>query len=194
VSPATGNIFPRRWWPPVPGRNRKPGSPEYTGDFEDGFGNKITVYAIANPQKTTMHPTRHHELSTGYSVVTFYKDNRDIELANWPYWADPDKDEPFPGWPIRINQLDNYGRKALAWLPEIRVRGLQNPVVQVIQQQKDEMVYTLRINNQCFQPKVFSPGLYTIRVGEPDSDTWREIRDIQAEPSKEIEPLEVNFQ
>jgi len=194
VSPATGNIFPRRWWPPISGRNQKPGSPKYTGDFEDGFGNKITVYAIANPQKTTIHPTRHHELATGYSVVSFYKESRDIELANWPYWANPDKDEPFPGWPIRINQLDNYGRKAQAWLPEIRVNGLQNPVVQVIQQQTGEIVYTLRINGLSFQPKVFAPGSYTLRVGEPDSDTWKEIRDIQANPTKEIELLEVNFQ
>ena len=194
VSPATGNIFPRRWWPPIPGKNCEPGSPKYTGDFEDGFGNKITVYAIANPQKTTIHPTRHHELSTGYSVIIFYKDSRDIELANWPYWADPDKDNPFPGWPIRINQLDNYGKKARAWLPEIRISGLQNPVLQVIRQQTDEIVYTLRINGQSFQPKVFASGLYTIRVGEPDTDTWREIRDIQAALSKEIEPLDMSFQ
>ena len=33
VSPATGNIFPRRWFPPQPGRNREDGSPEYTGEF-----------------------------------------------------------------------------------------------------------------------------------------------------------------
>lgn len=194
VSPATGNIFPRRWWPPVPGKNRKPGSPKYTGDFEDGFGNKITVYAIANPQKTTIHPTRQHELSTGYSVIIFYKDSRDTELANWPYWADPKKDAPFPGWPIRINQLDNYGRKAQGWLPEIQVKGLQNPVVQIIQQQTGEIVYTLRINGQSFQPKVFALGLYTIRIGEPDSDIWRELSDIQASSAKEMNPLEVNFQ
>ncbi len=194
VSPATGNIFPRRWWPPVPGRNRKPESPKYTGDFEDGFGNKITVYAIANPQKSTIPPTRHHELVTGYSVITFYKDSRDIELVNWPYWANPDKDKPFPGWPIRINQQDNYGRKARAWLPEIRVSGLQNPVVQIIRQQTDEIVYTLRINSRSFQPKVFAPGSYTLRVGEPDIDTWKEIRDIQAKTTKNAEPLDVNFQ
>jgi len=194
VSPATGNIFPRRWWPPVPGKNRTPESPKYTGDFEDGFGNKITVYAIANPQKSTIHPTRHHELSTGYSVITFYKDSRDIESANWPYWADPEKDKPYPGWPIRINQLDNYGRRAQAWLPEVQVNGLHNPVVQIIQQQTDETVYTLRINGQSFQPKVFASGLYTIRVGEPDSNIWREIPNILASSTKERKALDVNFQ
>ncbi|MEE8605681.1 MAG: alkaline phosphatase D family protein [Candidatus Aminicenantaceae bacterium] len=193
VSPATGNLFPRRWWPPVPGKNRTLDSPNYTGDFEDGFGNKVTVFAIANPQKTTIHPERHHELATGYSVITFSKNSRDIELANWPYWADPAKDKPFPGWPIHINQLDNYGKKALAWLPEIRVTGIINPVIQVYRQKADEMVYALRIDGQFFQPKVFVLGLYTIRVGEPDKNAWQEFRDIQAKSSKEISPLEVIF-
>ena len=193
VSPATGNLFPRRWWPPVPGKNRNPDSPKYTGDFEDGFGNKITAYAIANPQKTTIHPARHHELATGYSVITFFKSSRDIELTNWPYWADPAKDNPFPGWPIHINQLDNYGKKARAWLPEIRVTGLIDPVIQIYRQQTGKLVYALRINGQFFQPKVFNPGLYTIKVGEPDSDTWQEFRNIQANLIKDLSPMEVIF-
>jgi hypothetical protein len=193
VSPATGNLFPRRWWPPFPGNNREPGSPNYTGDFEDGLGNKITVYAIANPQKTTRHPERHHELATGYSVITFYKSTREIEMANWPYWADPEWDDPFMGWPIQINQMDNYGKEARAWLPEIRVTGLVDPVIQVYNQESGELVYALRMDGQFFQPKVFAPGQYIVRVGEPDSDTWQEFRDIQANSSKKIRPMEVIF-
>ncbi|UCE40077.1 MAG: alkaline phosphatase D family protein [Candidatus Aminicenantes bacterium] len=193
VSPATGNLFPRRWWPPVPGKNRLPDSPKYTGDFEDGFGNKVTVYAIANPQKTTIQPERHHELATGYSVITFSKYSRDIELTNWPYWADPAEDKPFPGWPILINQLDNYGTKARAWLPEVRVTGLIDPVIQIYRQQTEEMVYALRINGQFFQPKVFESGIYTIKIGEPDKNMWQEFRDIQTKLSKDISPLEVIF-
>ncbi|MCK4965544.1 alkaline phosphatase D family protein, partial [bacterium] len=41
--PAVANIWPRRWFPPPEtGKNRKSGMPGYTGDFHDGFGNKIT--------------------------------------------------------------------------------------------------------------------------------------------------------
>ena len=194
VSPATGNLFPRRWWPPIPGKNRKASSPMYTGDFEDGFGNKVTVYAIANPQKTSIQPERHHELATGYSVITFYKNNRDIELTNWPYWADKEYDKSFPGWPIRINQLDNYGKLARAWLPEVRVTGIIEPVIQIFRQQTGEMVYALRIIGQSFQPKVFVSGLYAIKVGDPDKNVWQEFRDIRANPSKDISPLDVIFQ
>lgn len=193
VSPATGNIFPRRWWPPVPGQNREPGSPEYTGDFEDGFGNKVTVYAVANPQKTTIKPTRHHELVTGYSVITFSRDTRDIELANWPYWADPDTDRPFPGWPVHLKQGDNFGKEAQAWLPEIQVAGMENPVIQIYPMGSDTTLYSLRIPGRVFRPKVFAPGRYTIRVGEPDSDTWQEFEDIEATTNQERKPLEVKF-
>jgi hypothetical protein len=193
VSPATGNLFPRRWWPPIAGKNRAPGSPKYTGDFEDGFGNKVTVYAIANPQKTTIHPERHHELATGYSVITFFKNTREIEMANWPYWADPEKDRPFPGWPIRILQSDNFGREAVGWLPEIRVTGIVDPVVRIFHQESGDMVYALRIDGQFFQPKVFQEGLYRILVGEPDKETWQEFRDIQATSTKDRKSLEVIF-
>jgi alkaline phosphatase D len=193
VSPATGNIWPRRWWPPVPGKNRSPGAPDYTGDFEDGFGNKVTVLAVANPRKTTIHPPRHHELVPGYSVITFDKASRDIQLANWPYWANPDEDQPFAGWPIRINQLDNFGKQARAWLPEIRVTGLPHPVIQVILQETEEVVYTLRMAGSAFRPKVFAPGTYTVRVGEPDTGTWKELPDLTAEADQPEDSVEVVF-
>jgi hypothetical protein len=43
-------------------------------------------------------------------------------------------------------------------------------------------------------PKISSSGLYTIRVGEPDSNIWKEIPDIQASSSKQRKSLDVNFQ
>ena len=50
-SPAVGCCWPRRWWPPTPGENRvNRVLPEYTGEFLDGFGNRMTVYAVANPR------------------------------------------------------------------------------------------------------------------------------------------------
>jgi alkaline phosphatase D len=112
ISPATGNIWPRHWFPPAEGGNRKPDWPKNYGDFEDGFGNKLTVFAVANPHKTSYEPTMHNELSTGYSMIKFNRLTRDIELSNWPYYADPENDKPFPTWPVRINQQDNYGKTA----------------------------------------------------------------------------------
>ena len=56
--PAISNVWPRRWYPSLPGKNRKPEAPRYTGDYEDGFGNKITVYAVSNPMFTGLKPSR----------------------------------------------------------------------------------------------------------------------------------------
>ncbi|MDZ7692933.1 MAG: hypothetical protein U5K69_17725 [Balneolaceae bacterium] len=53
AGPALNNVWPRRWWPPVgKGHTPLPGRPKNTGNFEDGFGNKMTVYAVGNPMQT----------------------------------------------------------------------------------------------------------------------------------------------
>ena len=48
------------------------------------------------------------------------------------------------------------------------VSGLkQPPVVQVIDESNNEILYTVRAKENNYQPKVFKPGRYTVRVGEP---------------------------
>ena len=193
VSPATGNIFPRRWFPPVPGRNRAEGAPEYTGEFEDGFGNKITVYAVANPHRSKVNPARNNELVTGYSTVVFNKRTRAIELSNWPGYADPYTGSPFPGWPVKINQSDNYGRNIVGWLPEIVTEGMTDPVIRVISEYSGEIIYTLRITGNTYQPGVFGYGLYTVEAGDPDRGTWKKAEGLAAWSVKERNPVIISF-
>jgi hypothetical protein len=193
ISPATGNIWPRHWFPPATGLNRKEDWPENYGDFEDGFGNKITVFAVANPHKSTVEPVRHNQHSTGYSLISFRKDTREIEMANWPYYADPEKDKPFPFWPVIINQADNYGRAAAGWLPEIKVEGFADPVIRVIREYTGELIYSLRISGNSYQPKVFEVGNYRIEVGDPDSNIWKSAQKQYPTQFKEREPLIIKF-
>ncbi|MCU0376929.1 MAG: hypothetical protein MUC78_01590 [Bacteroidales bacterium] len=193
VSPATGNIFPRRWFPPIRGRNRTEGSPDYTGEYEDGFGNKITVHAVANPHKSAVKPQRHNELVTGYSVITFNRKTREIEMANWPGYADPVTGSPFPGWPVRIKQTDNYNRRTVAWLPEVVTEGLNNPVIRVISDNTGEIVYTLRISGNTYQPGVFYYGPYTIEAGDPDIGVWQKVSGIEAWTTKERQKITLAF-
>jgi hypothetical protein len=171
--PSVANLWPRRWFPPEEGANRKPGAPRYTGEFLDGFGNKMTVYAVSNPVRSGVQPEALYDRAPGYGIARFFKDSRDIVVEIWPRWVDPSRPdaEQYYGWPVRLNQLDNDGRTAIAHLPTIVVTGMTEPVVQVVAEESGEILYTLRIMGNRFRPKVFdSTGTYTIAVGEPGTD------------------------
>jgi alkaline phosphatase D len=182
--PAISNLWPRRWFPKTPGLNRKPNDPPYKGDFKDAFGNRMTVLAVANPQVTGLQPAELYDRSAGYGIITFDRETRDISLANWPRQTDPRKPDakPYPGWPVTLNQLDNYGRAAKAWLPTLQFRGMTNPVVQIVDERNGEIVYTVRAKGATFKPKVFAAGSYTIRAGEPGTERWRVLRKVQTLP------------
>jgi alkaline phosphatase D len=188
AGPALNNIWPRRWWPPIKGHQPLPGKPPYTGDFLDGFGNKMTVLAVANPRKTGKNPAIIHDRVTGYGIVTFDKENRTMKIECWPRHADPEK-EPrgqFEGWPVTVSQEDNYGRKAIGYLPMLKVAGAKDPVVQVINEESGEVQYTLRIKGNAFQPKVFSDGRHTVKVSHPETRKEKSLQGLRALDGKNM--------
>lgn len=189
AGPALNNIFPRRWWPPSANHQPLKGKAAYTGNFLDGFGNHMTIHAVANPVKTGKKPAIIYDRATGYGIVTFNKAKRSIVIECWPRDVDPLQNPKgqYHGWPVTVLQADNYGRKVEAWLPEIKVSGRTNPVLQIIEEHTGEMVYSLRIKGKNFKPKVFARGFYTVRVGEPGAEKMIEKRKIEAkEINKEI--------
>ncbi len=193
--PSISNFYPRRWFPPVGGKNRLPDSPKYTGDFLDGFNNHISVYAVSNPVFTGKKPSRLHDRAAGYGIVKLNRKSRNIEIALWPRFEDPSQPnaKPYNGWPITVNQMDNYGRKAVAWLPTIKTTGLElSPVVQVIDD-AGEVVYTIRAISDSYSPKVFKNGSYTLRIGEPGTDHWKVLENIQSKKGKDEEEILVEF-
>ena len=151
----------------------------------------------------TSHDER--ERADGYGIVRFDKTARRITFECWPRFADamrhPAQPEPapdglvtsvtsesepshnatkgatsqFPGWPITIAAEGNDGRQPVAWLPELHFQGVADPVVQVIEEQSGDTLYTLRIVGNQFQPAVFAPGRYTVKIGRdcPDGETLR---------------------
>lgn len=175
AGPALNNIFPRRWWPPVDDHQALDGQPPYTGDFQDGFGNRMTVHAVANPHKTGRKPAIVYDRSTGYGMVVFDKERRTIRIECWPRYADPlaDPGAQYKGWPQTVAQQDNYGRKAFAYLPELQIEGLKDPVIQLTDKESGELEYTIRIKGNSFKPKVFRDSVYHLRVGDPDKDLWK---------------------
>ena len=108
-----------------PEQNREPGSPEYTGDHLDGFHNKVTCYAVANPDERPANGDRLTTRAAGFGVLRFNKQTRKITIECFPRnvdVADPGTQQ-YPGWPRTIDQQDNYGRAAKSYLPTLVIQG-----------------------------------------------------------------------
>ena len=166
TSPAIVNTIYGRWWKPEdekPGPRPIPNSPlPWTGDFEDGLGNKITMHAYANPED------RNDELkrADGFGVARFNKKDRMITFECWPRFSkvsDGDQAQ-FPGWPVTFKMTQNDGRKVQGWLPKLTFTQPKQ-VVQVINEKTKEILYTLRIKGKNFQPKVYDHGNYSVKFG-----------------------------
>ena len=177
--PSISNVWPRRWYPQEPSPTPIAGKPRYTGDYEDGFGNKITVYAASNPLYTGLKPARLYDRSTGYGIVRFDKADRTITMECWQRHSGLSGTRPkqYADWPLTINQQDNYNRKVYGFLPTIKT-NIDDPIVQIINEKDGEIVYTLRLQGKEFEPKVFEAGSYTIKVG-PSLDKMKTIKEIE---------------
>ncbi len=175
-----------RWWHPLeePSRHDENHPLPYTGRYYDGFHNKVTMHAYANPAQG-------NHRAAGYGLVRFKKSTREITIECWPRQVDVTKAgaKQFPGWPITIQQEDNYGRVAIAWLPTLKITGQEDPVVQIVDEQLKEIVYTLRIRGNRWRPKVFKEGNYTIRVGE--GDAVQEFKHVSTSKKKDRRVLDV---
>jgi len=101
VVPASVNNYYGRWWWPEDekaGGNPDPNNPlPWNGDFLDGFGNKITVHAYANPESSAR--------GAGYGLIRFNKAKEEVTFECWPRDADVTKSDAqqFPGWPRTIS-------------------------------------------------------------------------------------------
>jgi len=195
--PAIGNLWPRRWFPQEPGLDHQQGMPPYTGKYFDGFGNRMTVWAVANPVETEKEPRALYNRAVGYGIVRFNKPAGEITFENWRSDADPDRGaaDMFPGWPRTISILDNYSRTVRTWLPNYVVEGLDtHPVFQVIESSSGEIIYTVRIPGDSYQPGVFTyGGTYTVRIGDPDTDNFQVFEEVQARYTKDETPVIVTF-
>ena len=193
--PSVGNTFPRRWFPPEPGAHRAPGAARYTGEFRDGFGNRITVHAVSNPARTGRQPARLHDRSPGYGILRFQKATRRVTIECWPRGVDPSRPDArqYPGWPITVDQTQNYGRQPVGWLPPVSVEGMVDPVFQV-SEASGEVLYTLRIEGRLFRPFVFAEGPFTVGVGEPGTDRWQRLEGLVPSNSPNVPVIVVDLE
>ena len=121
------------------------------------------MMAYANPEDVADEKKR----ADGYGLVRFNKPSRQVTLECWPRFS---TGEQFPGWPIAVSVDDNDGRRPVAWLPELIFENDVDPVVQVIAEANGEVLYTLRVQRNRFQPPVYSQGSFTVKAGRDRPD------------------------
>lgn len=169
--PSIANLY-LRWWEPLEaGANREPGSPEYTGDHVDGFDNKVTNYAAANPDKRpagNLLNTR----AAGFGIVRLNTKTRQITMECWPRNVDVSDSsaEQYPGWPRTISQFDNYNPPSWGKLGELTF-DVASPVVQLVDADSDEILYTVRVNGSSFVPGAPHGKSFTIKAGKDAPET-----------------------
>ena len=164
--PSIANLYLRWWEPLTPGENREPGAPGYTGDHLDGFDNKVTNYAAANPAKMPAGNVLNTR-SAGFGVLRLNTKTRDITMECWPRNVDitAPKAKQYMGWPRTISQVDNYSPRSWGNLGALTF-DVDDPVIQLVDSSNNEVLYTIRISGRTFTPKGPKGKSFTIKAGK----------------------------
>ena len=98
VVPAIINDYYSRWWWPEdekPGKNANDLLP-WTGQYLDGFNNKITMHAYANPDSDSN--------GSGFGFIRFDTTSNEVTFECWPRNVDVTNEDSkqFLGWPLKV--------------------------------------------------------------------------------------------
>ena len=168
TAPGIANGYKRIWDPLQSGRNRAPGAPDYTGEFLDGFGNKVTVWAVNN-RIDTIDPSfrlnsasmvdRLNSTGSGYGIIEFDKDKLEIVVESWPVyekWVAGKTTQQHEGWPKTLPLASQYARRATDYLPDAQIPNGKLGILKVYDTCSGELVYARAVKGSCFRPKIFN--------------------------------------
>lgn len=146
-----------------------------TGCYRDVFGNDNYVYAVGNPEDDVSKIKNRYTVAqmkaSGFGLVTFDTVERTIKMEAFRFLAQLDsksEENTYPGWPLTINQLDNDGRRAFGYLPQLKM-SKPNQLVKIINEDSGELVQAIRVKGSHYTPSVYALARYTIVVGEGDN-------------------------
>ncbi|MFH1303171.1 MAG: alkaline phosphatase D family protein [Planctomycetota bacterium] len=120
-TPAISAGYPR-WWRPdevgMPHANRPQHGLPNTGEYLDGFGNQVYVYAVGNPEPGT---EKHrydlaHQKGSGFGLVFIDPKEKTYTIHSYRFQIDATDGKAsneFPGWPVVIHQKENGGANQL---------------------------------------------------------------------------------
>ena len=122
-----------------------------------------------------------HDKVSGLGIVRFDKPHRTITIECWPFLADPlQPGTQFRGWPVTIGMLDNYGRKPAAKLAQARHPRQRAARCRSDRRKKRRARLCPPPGRPAWQPHVFAPGKYTVRISEPETGKSKELAGLEA--------------
>ncbi|MCA8988792.1 MAG: alkaline phosphatase D family protein [Planctomycetaceae bacterium] len=120
-TPAIAAGYPR-WWRPdeigMPHKNRPEHGLPDTGEYLDGLGNKVYVYAVGNPEVASKKGRYEvaHQKGSGFGLVVIDPKAKTYEINSFRFLIDATEENAenqFPGWPVTLQQAENRGENQL---------------------------------------------------------------------------------
>ncbi|QEG01825.1 PhoD-like phosphatase [Stieleria maiorica] len=116
-TPAIAVGYPRWWRADEVGMqhtNRPKHGLPHTGQYLDGLGNRVYVYAVGNPEVATKKNRyeKAHQKGSGFGYVVIDPKSQTYTIHSYRFLIDPldgNPDNQFPGWPVTIHQQENGG-------------------------------------------------------------------------------------
>lgn len=120
-TPAISAGYPRWWRPDEVGMdhtNRPLHRLPNTGEYVDGLGNKVYVYAVGNPEPAS-EKNRYdlaHQKGSGLGFVLIDPEQKTYTIHSYRFLIDATDGKygnEFPGWPVTLHQQENGGQNLL---------------------------------------------------------------------------------
>ena len=118
--PSVSTQTHRAWRPKEKGGNHIPNMPNYTGNYLDGWGNKITLWAAANPGSFSIEDPYQGEGSKtleyirnsaqGYGIIRFHISEDAVTFESWPVYGvfnGITGHKQHPGFPKKVKLIIN---------------------------------------------------------------------------------------
>ncbi len=125
-----------RWWLSdevgKPPQNRPAHGHTNTGEYLDGFGNKVYVDAVGNPVvgKAPNRYDKAHEKGSGFGFMTCDTVKKRYALASFRFLVDATDGKAsnqFPGFPVTIHQEENPGENRFRQTYRISALAMMSP-------------------------------------------------------------------
>lgn len=98
TTPSIANTWPRTWYP-----SNSDIKKNTLGEYEDGFGNKMKVRAVANPLNEVLAPIEINSKSPGFGIIELNKFWKTAKIHAYPLnFTELKKHQEYQDWPIKV--------------------------------------------------------------------------------------------